>query len=290
VGLAGAGVTEQADRGAGADPVAGGQRGDGGRVDGGVGGVVEVLQPFCAGEGGVVDAAGAAAFVSGVALGQQQFGEQAGVGVLFAFGRGDRLAGAVADGGQVQGAAGGLDAGGRGMFAEPGPAPVRPRCGPGRPVGRSGSTAVAAVAGRVGSVITRAPAWWGVSRLPAARRASTATSSGLAAPRLVAAAIPATTAAAGRWRCSRSTSISARVPAASPRAARAAAQNASWAGVNTPAARAWARAAAPGQRAGLTGQDLQVVVQHEDLAASGAGPLVPGHQPRAVEGQDFPGA
>jgi hypothetical protein len=63
--------------------------------------------------------------------------------------------------------------------------------------------------------------------------------------------IPAITSAAGSRRCSSSTSISARVPAVSPWALTAAAQNASWAMVNTPASRAWARAVEPGSAPGL---------------------------------------
>ena len=66
-----------------------------------------------------------------------------------------------------------------------------------------------------------------------------------------AAVIPAITCEAGIRQCSSSTSISALVPAASPCRARAAAQNASWALVNAPAARAWASAAEPGSAPGL---------------------------------------
>jgi len=78
-----------------------------------------------------------------------------------------------------------------------------------------------------------------------------ATTSGEQLPAASAAVIPAITSAAGIRRCSSSTSISALVPAPSPCRARAAAQNASCALVNTPAARAWARAAAPGSAPGL---------------------------------------
>jgi hypothetical protein len=74
VGLAGAGVSDQADRLPRADPGAGGEGVDHGGVHGRVGGVVEVGQPFVAGESGVADPAGAAAFVSVVALGEQQLG------------------------------------------------------------------------------------------------------------------------------------------------------------------------------------------------------------------------
>jgi hypothetical protein len=52
VGLAGAGVADQAERLALADPVAAGEGVDQGGVDGGVGVEVEVGQPFLAGEPG----------------------------------------------------------------------------------------------------------------------------------------------------------------------------------------------------------------------------------------------
>ncbi len=90
-------------------------------MDVGVGVGGEVLQPLGAGEAGFLDTAGAAPFVAGVALGQQQFGEQGGVGVPATLGRRDRLTDPVADGGQVQGSAGSLDRGDRGLLAEPGP-------------------------------------------------------------------------------------------------------------------------------------------------------------------------
>ena len=82
-------------------------------------------------------------------------------------------------------------------------------------------------------------------------RASTATTSGEQLPAASAAVIPAITWDPGIRRCSSSTSISAFVPAASPCRARAAAQNASCALVNAPAARAWASAAEPGSAPGL---------------------------------------
>jgi hypothetical protein len=46
-------------------------------VDRGVGGEVELLDAFVAGEAGVVDAAGGAALVPVVALGHDEFGEEA---------------------------------------------------------------------------------------------------------------------------------------------------------------------------------------------------------------------
>src|SRR5699024_7785165 len=70
VGFAGAGVADQTDRCAGGDPVAGFQRGDGGRVDGVVGVVVERFESFAAGEVGFAHAADAAAFVTVVAFGE----------------------------------------------------------------------------------------------------------------------------------------------------------------------------------------------------------------------------
>jgi hypothetical protein len=86
---------------------------------------------------------------------------------------------------------------------------------------------------------------------PACLRASIATTSGEQLPAASAAVIPAITAGAGIRRCSSRTSISALVPAPSPCRARAAAQNASWAAVNVPAARACASAAAPGSAPGF---------------------------------------
>lgn len=68
----------------------------------------------------------------------------------------------------------------------------------------------------------------------AARRASTATTSASTEPTLIAARIPAMTAAAWRCRCRRRTSSNSRVPAASPFTRRDASQNASCSGVNAP--------------------------------------------------------
>ena len=82
-------------------------------------------------------------------------------------------------------------------------------------------------------------------------RASMATASVDTAPAASAARIPASTAVSGSRRCSNSTSINTRVPAASPCLARTAAQNASWTAVNRPAARAWASAVDPGNAPGL---------------------------------------
>jgi uncharacterized protein (TIGR03083 family) len=82
----------------------------------------------------------------------------------------------------------------------------------------------------------------------AALRASTATASAVSAPAASAAAIPATTCPFAMARCSSSTSIRVRVPAASPWALRTAAHQASWTGVNFPTARACSSAVAPGLR------------------------------------------
>ena len=68
---------------------------------------------------------------------------------------------------------------------------------------------------------------------------------------LTAAVSPAITSTAGIDRCSSSTSISCRVPAASPFTFLVAAQNASCAAVNTPAVRARANAVEPGRAPGL---------------------------------------
>ena len=86
VGLAGAGAPDQAQRVAAADPVAGGELVDGGRVDVGVRGEVEVGEPFLAGEAGALDAAQGGAAVAVVDLGEQEFGEEALVGELLVSG------------------------------------------------------------------------------------------------------------------------------------------------------------------------------------------------------------
>jgi hypothetical protein len=53
--------------------------------------------------------------------------------------------------------------------------------------------------------------------------------------------------------------------------------------VNFPAARAWSSAVAPGQRAGLAQQRLQVMVQLEAELAPGGQPLMPGDLDAAIE-------
>ena len=91
----------------------------------------------------------------------------------------------------------------------------------------------------------------GATCLPAWRRASMSRAWASSTPDVIALVIAASTAAAGRVRCASRTSISARVPAASPCWRRAASQYRWWAAVNAPAARAWASAVAPGSAPGL---------------------------------------
>ncbi len=109
VRLAGAGVADQAQGFAVADPGAAGHGVDGRGGDVGVGVEVEVVQVLGAGEAGFFDAAGAAAPVAVVAFGQQQLGEEAAVGELLAFGGVGQFGEAVADGRQPQQAAGLVD-------------------------------------------------------------------------------------------------------------------------------------------------------------------------------------
>jgi hypothetical protein len=118
VGLAGAGVADEAQRFAFFDPLAGGQGVDERGCDGGVGGEVEVVEPFLPGEAGGFQAAFGAAAVAVLALGHEQFGEVAAVGHLLAGGGVGGSAGLGAHGGQVQDAAGGLDAGLGGLFGQ----------------------------------------------------------------------------------------------------------------------------------------------------------------------------
>lgn len=82
VGLAGAGVPDQAEWVAALDPFAGGQGVDRGGVHVGVGGEVEVAQRLLAGEAGGLDASFGASAVAVVALGQQQLGQERPVGHL----------------------------------------------------------------------------------------------------------------------------------------------------------------------------------------------------------------
>jgi hypothetical protein len=115
VGLALAAVADEAERCSGADPAGGAELGEGGGVEVRVGVGVEVGEPFGPGEAGIGDAAGAAAGVAVVALGEQQLGQKRRVGLLLAFRDVDELAGAVADRREAQCAGGGVDRGrGRG--------------------------------------------------------------------------------------------------------------------------------------------------------------------------------
>ena len=75
--------------------------------------------------------------------------------------------------------------------------------------------------------------------------------------------------AAGSCRCSSNTSISARVPAASPCRARAAAQNASWVGGERSGGAGLGQRGRAGQRARLAQQHLQVVVQDQATGCRG---------------------
>jgi hypothetical protein len=70
------------------------------------------------GKAGVVDAAGGAALVAVVALSHHEFGEEAEVGELFAFGCGGDLFESVADGGQPQHAGAGVDRSDRGLLGD----------------------------------------------------------------------------------------------------------------------------------------------------------------------------
>ena len=69
--FAGAGVADQAERAAFRDPLAGGEGVDDGRVQVRVRGVVQIVEAFGPREAGLVDAAGPAAFVAVVALGEE---------------------------------------------------------------------------------------------------------------------------------------------------------------------------------------------------------------------------
>ena len=91
VRLAGARVADQAERAALADPVAGGELADQGRVQGGVGGEVELVEPLCAREPGGVETALGASDGAVVALGHDEFGEEPEVGQLFPLRRGGDL-------------------------------------------------------------------------------------------------------------------------------------------------------------------------------------------------------
>ena len=111
VALAGAAVADQAQRLAFGDPAAAGQGVDRRRVDRGVGGEVEVGQRLGSGEAGFVDAAGGAALLAVVALGEQQLGQERPVGQLLAAGGVGDLAVAVPQRRQPQQPGGAVDRG-----------------------------------------------------------------------------------------------------------------------------------------------------------------------------------
>jgi hypothetical protein len=91
VGLAGARVTDQAQRLPGADPGGAGQGVDGGGVDVRVGVEVEVVEPLLPREAGGFDSTGGAPAGPVVALGEQQLGEEATVGHLLLLRRNEHL-------------------------------------------------------------------------------------------------------------------------------------------------------------------------------------------------------
>ena len=123
VGLAGAGVADQAQRLALLDPVAGGEGVDDGGVDVGVGVEVEVAQRLLPGEPGGLDPPFGAAAGAVVALGHQQLGEEAAVGHLLAGGGLGQLGELGADGGQAQHPAGLVDGGVGGLLGQPAAGP-----------------------------------------------------------------------------------------------------------------------------------------------------------------------
>ena len=175
---------------------------------------------------------------------------------MFAFGGSGDLGEAVADGGQAQHAAALVDGGGGGRLGQCVRAVMNFPSQQGVVFVHAGQRSVIGSSARreirsTTSACSSPPRLVGVPRCSAALRASRATTSGLIDPTDSAAVIPASTSAWSRQRCSSSTSTRARVPAASPWALRAAAQNPSWAAVNTLAARAWANAVAPGKAPGL---------------------------------------
>ena len=111
----GAGIAEQDDRLAGVEVGAGGEGGDGGRVDAGGGGQVEVGQAFYAREPGFLDSAPAAVFGAGVDLGGEDLGQVGQVGPLAALGQLGQPAGFGAHDGHAQFPGGRPDGGGGGV-------------------------------------------------------------------------------------------------------------------------------------------------------------------------------
>src|SRR5829696_3037328 len=257
MGFAGAGVPDQTQWVSGLDPGAGGQLPD----DGGVGVKRELLQPFWSWKGRVADAAFGAAAASVVAFSDHQLRQKPQIGQLLALGgRGD-LGESVTDGRQAQHATALLDRCAGGLLGDTAPAGhevSRPSSVSYLSTEGSGRSSAGTAAVRCSaSTTTRPPGWaWSgpvaaASRRSAALRASTATTSGLVDPTDSAALMPASTSARSRWRCNSSTSTSARVPAASPWALRAAVQNVSCSAVKAFDARACASAVAPGRAPGL---------------------------------------
>ena len=118
VGLAGAGVADQAERLALADPVAGRQGAEHGGADAGVGVEVEVGQPFRAGEPGAADLPLGAAAVAVLAFTHEQLGQEPAVGELLPLGLVGGRGELAADGGQPQHPAGCVDRGVRGFLGD----------------------------------------------------------------------------------------------------------------------------------------------------------------------------
>ena len=100
------------------NPVAGGQGAEHGGADAGVGVVVEVGQPFRAGEPGAADLPLGAAAVAVLAFGHEQLGEEPAVGELLPLGLVGGLGELAADGGQPQYPAGGAGRGVRGFLGD----------------------------------------------------------------------------------------------------------------------------------------------------------------------------
>ena len=218
--------------------------------DGGDGVEVEVGEPFEARELGFGDAAGPAPFAAVVDLGGEDLGEERQVGLAFAGGDLGQPGGFGADGGQVQLAGGGADArparlrrrcvavlapwlGGHACSRAAGRAGRRSRSGSGR-AGRSGPAPRSAITGGELGVVAA-----GVDehdlRVEQCRRRRPGPS-------------PRSAPAAGRVRWASRISISARVPAASPRRSAGGVPIAWCAAVNAPARLGLGQRGGAGQR------------------------------------------